>query len=416
LVTINGHALRDVIEYYFHAADERLELEIERAGNRLALLLERDYGDELGLRFTEDVFDGLRRCSNRCSFCFVQQMPPGLRRSLYVKDDDYRYSFLHGNFITLSNWSEEDWERVAEQRLSPLYISVHATDPKTRRQLLCNPRVPDILPQLERLAKMRIEMHTQIVVTPCVNDGEQLERTVRDLLSLHPAVASIGVVPVGLTRYHASGVRPLTPEEERDIMDLIVPWQEANRRELGAGIVYPSDELYLRTGRSIPSSQDYDGFPQLENGIGLVRGLLDEWEELKGTSPSQARSGAGTVVCGSLMAPLLDEICRDLKNGQGVDIGVVPVVNDFFGATVTVSGLLTGGDVLAALGGRGLGEVVFLPRAMFEAEGRVTLDDKSREEIEASLGICVVIASGIGEILEWFGDETSSCPELRSVV
>lgn len=416
MVAINGHDLRDVIDYRFYAAEERLEFEIERAGNRLALLLERGYGEELGLRFTQDVFDGLRRCSNRCSFCFVRQMPPGLRRSLYVKDDDYRYSFLHGNFITLSNWTEEDWERVAEQHLSPLYVSVHATDPKTRRQLLCNPHVPDILPQLKRLAEMGIEMHTQIVVTPGLNDGEQLERTVRDLLALHPAVASIGVVPVGLTKYHAADVRPLAPDEEQDIMDLIVPWQQENRRGVGVGIVYPSDELYLRTGYPIPPAEEYDGFPQLENGIGLVREFLDEWEESKRISSTQARSGAATVVCGSLIAPLIGDVCRDLKDRNGVDITVVPVVNEFFGATVTVSGLLTGGDVMGALAGRGLGEVVFLPRAMFEAEGRLTLDGKSMKEIEASLDVCVVAASGIGEMLEWFGDETSSCPELRSVV
>jgi len=406
LVAINGHVLRDVIDYYFYAAEERLELEIERAGNRLApLSLDRDYGDELGLRFTEDVFDGLRRCNNRCSFCFVRQMPPGLRRSLYVKDDDYRYSFLHGNFITLSNWTEEDWERVAEQHLSPLYVSVHAMDPKTRRQLLCNPHVPDILPQLKRLAEMGIEMHTQIVVTPGLNDGEQLERTVRDLVALHPAVASIGIVPVGLTKYHAADVRPLAPDEEQDIMDLIVPWQQENRRGVGVGIVYPSDELYLRTGYPIPPAEEYDGFPQLENGIGLVRGLLDEWEEVKRISRTRARSGAGTVVCGSLMGPMLGDIGRDLKDKQRVDIRVVPVANEFFGTTVTVSGLLTGGDVVRALVGRELGEVVFLPRAMFEAEGRITLDDRSREEIEAALRVRVVIASGIGEILDWFAEE-----------
>ncbi|NIN65057.1 MAG: DUF512 domain-containing protein, partial [Anaerolineae bacterium] len=201
LVSVNGHLLRDVIDYHFHTADEELDLEIERAGQRLAFHVQRRYGEEFGLEFTEDVFDDMRRCNNRCAFCFVDQMPSGMRRSLYIKDDDYRYSFLHGNFITLSNWTDEDWGRVARQRLSPLYISVHATDLDLRRRIFNNPRLPDIRQQLRRLGELGIEMHTQIVLLPGLNDGARLEETLDDLTSLYPAVRSIGVVPVGLTKY-----------------------------------------------------------------------------------------------------------------------------------------------------------------------------------------------------------------------
>jgi putative radical SAM enzyme (TIGR03279 family) len=402
LVAINGHVLRDVVDYHFYAADERLELEIERAGERLAFGVEREYGEEFGVHFAEDVFDGLRRCSNSCAFCFVDQMPPGLRRSLYVKDDDYRYSFLHGNFVTLSNWTEEDWERVEEQHLSPLYISVHATDPGTRRSMLCNPRVPDILQQLRRLAEMGIEMHTQIVVVPGFNDGKQLERTVSDLTALFPAVQSIGVVPVGLTRYHTGKLRLLTGEEEGEIVSAITHWQTENRDDLGVGLVYPSDELYLRTLHNIPPAEEYDGFPQLENGIGLVRLLLDEWDSIDSAWPGKAGQGRATLVCGMLIAPTLGWICQQLQDRTALDITLAPIPNEFFGATVTVSGLLTGHDVVSTLQGQELRDVVFVPRSMFEAAGQVTVDDLTREEMEASLQVPVVAASDMAAVVEHF--------------
>ena len=411
LLAINGHVLRDVIDYYFYAADERLELEIQRAGERLAFVVEREYGEDFGARFTDDVFDGLRRCSNSCAFCFVDQMPPGLRRSLYVKDDDYRYSFLHGNFVTLSNWTEEDWERVEEQHLSPLYISVHSTDSETRRHMLCNPRVPDILQQLRRLAAMGIEMHTQVVVIPGFNQGQDLKRTVSDLTALFPAVRSIGVVPVGLTKYHTGKVRLLTAEEESEIVDAITHSQKENRDNLGVGLVYPSDELYLRTGHNIPPAEEYDGYRQLENGVGLVRLLLDGWETLNRAWPGVAARGRATVVCGALIAATLGRICRELQDRIGLDITVVPVPNEFFGATVTVSGLLTGRDVVCALQGPGLGDVVFVPRSMFEATGQVTLDGVTKEEMEASLQVDVVAAGDMATVVDHFAGEGLPCRE-----
>jgi putative radical SAM enzyme (TIGR03279 family) len=413
LVSINGRVLRDIIDYHFYAAEERLEIEIERAGKRLAFVVDREYGEEFGLRFTEDVFDGIRRCANRCEFCFVDQMPPGLRPSLFVKDDDYRYSFLHGNFITLSNWSEEDWDRVEEQRLSPLYVSVHATEPEVRQRLLCNARVPNILEQLRRLGEMGIEVHTQVVVVPGVNDGEHLRRTVEDLTALFPAVRSIGVVPVGLTKYHRAGLRLLSDEEILAVLDQVLPRQRENRKRLGVGLVYPSDELYLRGGYPVPAAEECDGFPQLENGVGLVREFLDDWDEFKLSDPKPLR-GRGTLVCGTLVAPLMGEIVADLNDRWQVDIRVMAVKNDFFGGTVTVSGLLTGVDVIQALKGRDLGEVVFVPRVMFDASGRVTLDEVTTEEMEESLGVGVVQASSMEEIVTWF--EGTACQGRSYVV
>ncbi len=400
IISVNGHVLHDVIDHHVYAAEEELEVEIERAAERLLYRVQRGYGEEFGLQFTDDVFDGVRRCDNHCPFCFIDQMPRGMRSSLYVKDDDYRYSFLHGNFITLSNWTERDWERVAEQHLSPLYVSVHATELELRRRIFNNPRLPDIRVQLHRLAELGIEMHTQIVILPSVNDGQCLKDTVEDVAALYPAVRSIGVVPVGLTKHHSAGLRLLTGEEEQAIVEQIVPWQAEYRRRFGLTFVHPSDELYLRGGFSIPSAEQYDGFPQLENGIGLVRQLLDEWESMKGKRRAAARR-KGIVVCGELVAPLLGPIIEELNDAFQLNITIAPIENRFFGSTVTVSGLLTAGDVLAGLEGRDLGDVVFLPRAMFDATGKVTLDDVSLTEIESSLGVQAATAGCMEGILSY---------------
>ena len=402
LLAIDGHALRDVIDYRFYAAEERLELDIERDGQRLALAVEREYEEDFGLRFTEDVFDGLRCCSNRCEFCFVDQMPPGLRASLYVKDDDYRYSFLHGNFITMTNWTEEDWARIAEQHLSPLFVSVHATDDGLRRRLLCNPGAPEILPQLRRLAALGIEIHAQIVVIPELNDDSQLEHTVRDLIELHPTVRSIGVVPVGLTRYHKSRMRLLSADEERTILGLITSLQYENVRTVGSRVVYAADEFYLRTGCAIPEGAAYEGFPQLENGIGLVRQLLDQWGWLSERGFKPGKKGRGSVVCGTLISPVLGSLLQRSRAETGLDLGLIVVTNEFFGPTVTVSGLLTARDVLGTLQGKDLGEVVFLPGSMFDSEERLTLDGATMHELEGSLGVPVVRAAGLEDLVEHF--------------
>ncbi|MGB5932089.1 MAG: DUF512 domain-containing protein, partial [Anaerolineae bacterium] len=287
LLSVNGHRLRDVIDYRFYSAEEELQFVIRRGGEVFTRRLRRGYGEDLGLDFQEVVFDGLRRCGNRCSFCFVDQLPPGMRSSLYIKDDDYRYSFLWGNFITLSNWSEEDWERVGEQGLSPLYVSVHATDLGLRRKIFGNPRLPDIREQLHRLGHLGIQVHAQVVVVPGLNDLH-LERTVSDLVGFFPTVGSIGVVPVGLTRYHRAGLRGVTPREAKALVKQVSLWSGEFRVRYGCSLVYLADEFYLLAGLHPPPAEEYDDFPQLENGIGLVRRLLDE--EMKKGKPLAARA------------------------------------------------------------------------------------------------------------------------------
>lgn len=402
IVTINGHALRDVIDYRFYAADEELEIVARRgAGERLTVCIERGYDQDLGLEFAAPTFDGIRRCRNKCDFCFIHQMPPGLRRSLYVKDDDYRYSFLFGNFITLTNLDEHDWARLAEQRLSPLFVSVHTTDLTLRSRILGVPQSPDIVAQIRQLGSLGIEVHTQIVVIPGLNDGQSLEQTVSDLAALHPTVASIALVPVGITRYHTCGLRPLTRQEAKSILAFAQPLQQAYRQRWGIGLVYPSDELYLLAGLRVPSARAYDGFTQWANGVGLVRQLLDDWRRARRrTRPTAWSHHKITLVCGTLIAALLQGLAAELAEWVQATIQVVPIDNVFFGPTVTVSGLLVAEDVVKALRGRDLGDWVVLPRAMFDADGEVTLDDYRLSDIEEQLGVAVTVADRLSEVLK----------------
>jgi len=353
----------------------------------------------LGIEFTELTFDGIRLCHNRCEFCFISQMPPGLRKSLYVRDDDYRYSFLWGNFITLTNLDEKDWQRIGEQSLSPLYVSVHTTVPNLRARMLGTPKAADILGQIRRLSDLGIQVHAQIVVTPGLNDGPALEKTVRDLAELYPTVRSIALVPVGLTRYHANGLRTLVPDEARRILEFIEPLQRTWRKEEDVSLVYASDELYLMTGTPIPSARAYDGFPQLANGVGLTRQLLEEWRRTRKHPPKRHWPYLRvTLACGILIAPTLTRLAVELAAWLGAQVQVVPVTNQFLGSSVTVSGLLSATDVLQALRGRALGDLVVLPRAMFDADGILTLDDKRLIDMQQELGVHTITASTLGEI------------------
>jgi putative radical SAM enzyme (TIGR03279 family) len=395
LLAINGQRVRDVIDVQFYAAEERLALRVRRDGQELTVRAVRRYGESLGLEFEQPTFDGIRRCSNSCEFCFVVQMAPGLRRSLYVKDDDYRHSFLFGNYVTLTNLEETDWERIGEQSLSPLYVSVHATGPDLRRRMFHNPIAPDVMAQLRRLAGLGVEVHTQIVVVPGLNDGAHLDRSIADLAGLAPAVLSISIVPVGVTRYHRRGCRVPTDGEMRAVFEQVTGWQVRLHERLGVNLVYLSDEWYLRLGEEIPPAEAYDGLDLLENGVGLVRGFLDKWPALQSatsnlqspTSNLQLPTSGVTLVTGVLFAPVLRRLAANMA---GVE--VVPVANRFFGETVTVAGLLTGQDVVAQLRERYLGgSVVVLPAAMFGGPEGQSLDGMRPQEIGEALGRQVVV-------------------------
>jgi len=398
ILSINNHPIHDVIDVRFYSAEERLAFQVRRGERECMVHAQRRYDEPLGLEFTRPTFDGIRRCDNNCEFCFVAQMPaPGLasldlRRTLYVRDDDYRHSFLFGNYITLTNLDEDDWRRIGEQHLSPLYVSVHTTDPDLRRRMLRNPAAPDVMGQLRRLASLGVDVHTQIVVVPGLNDGPHLKRSIGDLADLYPAVRSVSVVPVGITKYHRGGCRAHTEDEMRHVFEQVAGWQARLRERLGIGFVYLADEWYLRLGEQVPPMEAYDGLDLTENGVGLVRGFLDRGGEIL-NSKSQIPNSRLTLVTGTLFAPVLRGVTAELAN-----VEVVPVVNHFFGETVTVAGLLTGRDVVAALRGRDLGDAVVLPAAMFGGPEGQSLDGMWPQEVGDELGGEVILGDELGRL------------------
>ncbi|MFN2283294.1 MAG: DUF512 domain-containing protein, partial [Anaerolineae bacterium] len=395
LLALNGMPLRDVIDVQFYAAEPELEFLIERTGRQITLHANRRYGQALGLTFEAELFDGkIRCCRNNCDFCFVSQMAPNLRGPLYVKDDDYRLSFLHGNYITLTNLDESDWERIEEQHLSPLYVSVHATEADIRVGLMHNPRAGQIMEYLTRFADMDIEVHTQAVLVPGRNDGAHLDRTIADLASLYPAVADVTVVPVGLTRWHNPALRPYTDAEAAVVLAQALDWQSRLRAELGTGFVYPSDEWFLRAGAPVPALADYDGLlPALiENGVGMVRQFLDGWDTLQA---ELVRLGGPrqTWITGTLFAPVLREKAATFTARTDLVADVVAVPNRAFGETVTVAGLLTVGDILAGLHEHEIGDVLVLPDELFRGPDGCALDDRLASEIQQATGRPVFIVT-----------------------
>ncbi len=410
VLAVNGRPIRDPIDYRFQATDEIVELEVIHEGEPELVEFEKPIDEPLGIEFDDDAFDGTRICNNKCFFCFLKGLPKGLRRPLYVKDDDYRLSFLHGNFVTLTNLSDDDWVRLAEQRLSPLHVSVHATDLTLRRQLLGNRRAPDILEQLQRLAEMRIEAHTQVVLCPGVNDGSALDQTVGDLLK-QSNVSSIGVVPVGSSlegeeRIRDAGMRTHSPDEARRVVRQLRRWQRYARDQRGQSVVFPSDEFYLTAGAQIPATARYDGFPQWENGIGMTRTLIDDWRRVR----RRIRTGRLIVppaevliACGTLIAPTLRALCHEASSLTGVTFEVAPVANSLFGARVNVSGLIPGGDFANALTGRNLPPRVFLPRASLDYFGAKFLDDLTPQALESVLGRPLTFVYTLSEVLESLG-------------
>jgi putative radical SAM enzyme (TIGR03279 family) len=410
IVEVNGQPVEDVIDVQFYAADEWIELKVRRNGLLLTCKGGRDYNQTLGIEFEHPTFDiDIRRCNNLCPFCFVLQMPNRMRRALYVKDDDYRYSFLHGHFVTLTNLSEHDWQRIADQALSPLYVSVHATDLAVRRACLRNPAAPDIMEQLHWLAEHDIEVHTQLVITPGLNDGKYLGQSIRDLATLWPRISSVCVVPVGLTKHHKYDRRPLTKAEMRVVVDEVHDYQQEYLEQFGVRFAYLTDEWYLQLDEPIPPRSYYDGLSLEENGQGMVRNFLDDWKNVKreikskqsvGRSRIQAHYHSATLATGTLFAPTLSKAAKEFARLSGLPVDVVPIVNQRLGETITVSGLLMGDDVINQLRGRDLGEVVVLPRIMFDHPQGIALDDVSPLRIAQLLDRPVALADAMGDVLD----------------
>jgi putative radical SAM enzyme (TIGR03279 family) len=367
--------------------------------------------ESMGFEFESAVFDRVRTCANKCLFCFVDQMPTGLRESLYVKDDDYRLSFLYGNFVTLTNLTTADFNRIRQFHLSPLYVSVHTTDGALREKLLGIPRAAEIMQQLQAFVDVGIELHTQIVLCPGYNDGEALIRTIRDLAALRPEVLSMAIVPVGLTRFreYCHPLRTFTQEEAAAIVDEVAGFQTEFREETGCSFVYLSDEFYLRAGRQVPPESVYDGYPQLENGIGLVRSFLSDWDAIGGLEGLSANLGSiiekKVVLSGTAFAPILAELLQPLSGS----VQVLAVENQFFGPAVNVSGLLTGQDIVAKVNSLGYKpSAVIIPSTTLRKNEPIFLDAMTTDEVQRELVAPLMVVAGAAElrkILEGVGEK-----------
>lgn len=407
LLAINDQAVEDIIDVQFYAAEEELELLVRRDGEILRFEAERDYEQALGLEFAHPTFDvDIRRCNNLCEFCFVLQMGPHFRRTLYIKDDDYRYSFLFGHYVTLTNLSDHDWWRIETMRLSPLYVSVHVMDTEMRRRFLRNPHAGDIMEQLRRLAGWNIEVHAQLVIVPGFNDGEWLARSVRELATLWPedgagGVVSVSVVPVGLTKHHKYGMRPHTREEAAATLDYIEALQLEFLDRFGIRFIYPTDEWYLVTGREVPPLDNYDGHELHENGLGMVRAFLDDWAVVRreiGAARAKPAPRIVTLATATLFAPTLRQKAAEFASLTGCDVRVVEIRNERLGETITVAGLLNGSDVLQQLRDAGVGDMVVLPRVMFDHPDVISLDNISPQDIANQLDRAVALADALGDV------------------
>jgi putative radical SAM enzyme (TIGR03279 family) len=390
LVAVNGARPRDWLDFRFEVVAPRVSLDLWREGTGpYRVETEKAWDDDLGLRFRAPLFDGVRKCRNRCLFCFLDQLPAGLRRTLYVRDDDYRLSFLNGNYVTLTNLDAADLERIRRQRLSPLRVSIHATDPAVRRRLMGCPPPGEILPLLRDLVAAGIFIHGQVVLCPGYNDAEVLEATWRDLEPLVPGLASLAVVPVGLTRYHRRGLVPVDAEGAARVVAWAERHQARLRRRWGRAVIYLADELYLRAGLPFPSACAYDGFPQLENGVGLAVHFLQGWSRQRPYLPRHHPRGLFrvTIATGRAAARVLAPVLEDLASVRGLEVELIAVPSPFWGERVDVAGLLTASDLEEALAPRRgkLGDVVLVPGAAVDGEGRF-LDDGRLPDLARRLG------------------------------
>ena len=409
IIAINGTRPRDLIDYQFLCADEVLELEVlDAAGKTHSLEIEKDYDQDLGLEFETALFDGLIQCNNRCPFCFIDQQPPGKRTSLYLKDDDYRLSFLYGSYLTLTNLSEREWQRIEQMRLSPLYVSVHATEAEVRIRLLKNPRAGQILQQLKWFQKRRLQIHAQVVVCPGINDGKHLEQTLKDLTSFHtgevPAVASVAVVPVGLTRFRPSEdeLTPVTKEKAKEVISQVQRLSRQFRQQFASSVVWLADEWFLIAGEELPSESEYEEYPQIDNGVGSIQLFLKQFATVAAEllPPKVYPQRKFTWVVGNAVEKAFQPILKRLNFVEGLEVNMRALCSDYWGQTISVTGLLTGHDLLLNLEGQDLGDGILLPNVMLKNGELVFLDDLSIEELAGQLNTKIFPVAGVEDLIK----------------
>ena len=401
LITVNGQEIEDVFDYHFYVNDEELVILIEKPdGEEWELEIEKDYDEDLGIEFEQGLMDEYRSCRNRCIFCFIDQMPRGMRETLYFKDDDSRLSFLQGNYVTLTNMSDHDIDRIIRYHLEPINISFHTTNPELRCRMLHNRFAGDALAKADRLYEAGIHMNGQIVLCKGINDGEELERSIRDMAKYLPYLQSVSVVPVGLTK-HREGLEPLEPfgkADAEEVLSAVHRWQEKLYEEYGTHFIHAGDEWYSLAEKELPGEERYDGYLQLENGVGMLRLLMNEFEEAYEEVQDDGIQRELSVATGLLAHPYIQKMAdRLMMRCPGTDIRVYPIRNDFFGELITVSGLITGGDLIAQLRGQELGDRLLLPCNMFRSGEEVFLDDVSLAEVEEALQVRADIVKSSGQ-------------------
>ncbi|MDF5727848.1 MAG: TIGR03279 family radical SAM protein [Rhizonema sp. PD38] len=408
IVAINGTRPRDLIDYKFLCADDVLELEVlDATGKTHHLEIEKDYDEDLGLEFATALFDGLIQCNNHCQFCFIDQQPPGKRSSLYFKDDDYRLSFLYGSYLTLTNLSQREWLRIEQMRLSPLYVSVHATDPEVRIRLLKNPRAGQILDQIKWFQKKRLQIHAQVVICPGINDSIQLEKTLRDLASYHtgevPAVASVAVVPVGLTRFRLSvdELTPVTRSIAVEVISQVRSLSQEFRQQFGSTFAWLADEWFLIAGEELPDESEYEDYPQIDNGVGSIHLFIKQFvAAAQKLLPSKVKTRKLTWVVGNAVEQAFQPILKRLNLVEGLEVNMRALNSDYWGQSITVTGLLTGHDLLLNLQGQDLGDGILLPSIMLKHDESVFLDDISIEEVAGKLNTTIFPIAGVEELIK----------------
>lgn len=412
LHTINGRDINDVLDYRFHLANRTITLAVMREGQMLELSITKGEYDDIGLEFETPLMDEKHSCENRCIFCFIDQLPKGLRQTLYFKDDDSRLSFLHGNYVTLTNLSKRDIERIIEMHISPINVSVHTTDPELRVKMMRNKHAGEVLSYLDMLAKANIRICAQVVLCRGINDGEALDRTMRDLLAYMPALDSVSIVPAGLTRYRQKlyPLEPYTPKECRDIIAQVSEVGDRCVKEYGRRVFFCADEMYIKGGLPLPEDEYYEDYSQLEDGIGMVTSLSHEFhfemQFLEDDLENYRAPRRVTAVTGVAASESIRTLCGELEAAvEGLEIAVVPVVNHFFGETITVAGLLTGHDMAEQLTGRDLGDEVLIPANTLRADGDLFLCGMTPMELSRRLGVPVRVCpnDGVGFLTAMLG-------------
>ena len=408
LISINNIKPRDLIDYKFLIGEEELHIEvIDQEGIFHQIDLEKEADDSLGLTFTEALFDELKQCNNQCPFCFIDQQPSGKRKTLYLKDDDYRMSFLYGSYLTLTNLTTSDWERIAEQRLSPLFVSVHATDPSLRAQLLRNPKAINLMSQLIWFRERKLQIHAQVVVCPEINDGKALNQTLQDLFKYGqgdwPVVLSTAVVPVGLTRFRPDndGLKPVTPSNARQVIEEVETLQKKFKMISGTNFAWLSDEWYLIANKPLPKLISYEHLPQEENGVGSIRTFLNAMNNATRDLPKKInKPRTCSWIVGKLVEHSLREPCKRLNQVEGLKVNLYGLPSSYWGQEQVVTGLLTGHDLLSGLKDKELGEEVLLPSVMLRKNETIFLDDMTLQEINHSLKISTRIVHSATDVVE----------------